>query len=113
MDTLSKTGTIIGATQFYVTSSHTIGLSFILRLNAARSVEAEPGCLRFDILVPENPLAQRTVLLYEIYTDRAAFDDHLASDHYMKFDAETRDMVTDKNAVPFRVSEHSKQPMRR
>lgn len=84
----------------------------LLRDNAARSVQAEPGCLRFDILVPENARASRTVLLYEIYTDRAAFDDHLSSEHYRNFDSETRSMVSRKLAVSFRLCEHTKGPNR-
>lgn len=84
----------------------------LLRDNAARSVEAEPGCLRFDILVPEAGRALRTVLLYEIYVDRAAFDDHLSSDHYGRFDAETRAMVSRKSASSFHLLEHAKWPSR-
>lgn len=84
----------------------------LVRDNAARSVEAEPGCLRFDILVPEHAPASRTILLYEIYTDRAAFDDHLTSEHYRRFDAETRDLVRRKTALTFCLREHAKRPSR-
>lgn len=84
----------------------------LLRDNAARSVEVEIGCLRFDILVPEASQDLRTVLLYEIYVDRAAFDDHLSSDHYRRFDAETAAMVRRKAASAFRLSEHAKSPSR-
>lgn len=84
----------------------------LVRDNAARSVEAEPGCLRFDILMPEGAQASRTVLLYEIYTDRAAFDEHLSSEHYRSFDAETRGMVRRKSAVTFQLRENAKGPVR-
>ena len=84
----------------------------LLRENAAWSVEVEPGCLRFDILVPEVTQAQRTVLLYEIYVNRAAFDDHLSSDHYRRFDAETGAMVRRKTATAFRLLEHAKSASR-
>ena len=50
--------------------------------NASLSVEREPGCLRFDVLTPLEEGASPQIFLYEIYTDRAAFDVHLASDHY-------------------------------
>ena len=49
----------------------------LIAVNARASLERELGCKRFDVLVePEDP--QRFVL-YEIYEDEAAFDDHLAS----------------------------------
>jgi quinol monooxygenase YgiN len=74
----------------------------LVRTNAANSLEKEAGCLRFDVLAP----LQRggpDVFLYEIYTDRAAFDAHLASAHFQTFDAATRDMVIAKTISEFRV----------
>ena len=51
--------------------------------NAKTSLEREMGCKRFDVLVePEEP---RRFVLYEIYEDGAAFDEHLASSHYLSF----------------------------
>lgn len=98
--------------EFEVSEENFEAFLTLLRDNAARSVESELGCLRFDILVPENAQSPRTVLLYEIYSDRAAFDHHLASDHYRRFDAETRAFVTFKTAVLFRLCEHAKWPAR-
>ena len=51
--------------------------------NANASRRDEPGCQRFDVLVPED--AADKVVLYEIYDDEAAFQAHLASDHYKVF----------------------------
>jgi len=51
--------------------------------NAEASVRTEPGCLQFDVLEPEGE-ADR-VLLYEIYSDRAAFDAHLRTEHFRIF----------------------------
>lgn len=76
--------------------------------NAARSVAAEPGCLRFDVLVPESQIGTMSVFLYEIYRDRTAFDLHLASDHYQQFDAETRAFVLSKTVVTYGVRENAK-----
>ena len=63
------------------------------------SVRDEPGCLRFDVLTSEDG-ASPQVVLYEIYTDRAAFDRHLAMPHYLDFDQRTRAAVRNK-AVRF------------
>jgi quinol monooxygenase YgiN len=36
------------------------------------------------------------VYLYELYDDRAAFDAHLASAHFVSFAAATTNMITDR-----------------
>jgi (4S)-4-hydroxy-5-phosphonooxypentane-2,3-dione isomerase len=63
--------------------------------NARASVAHEPGCLRFDVLdiLPGAP----TVFLYEIYTDEAAFKAHLATPHFLAFDARTAPMIARKS----------------
>lgn len=65
-----------------------------MRLQAAESLAAEPGCHQFDVCTsPERP---GQVFLYELYEDRAAFDAHLASAHFQAFDADVAPMVTAK-----------------
>jgi quinol monooxygenase YgiN len=68
--------------------------------NARASLETEPGCLRFDVLQPEG--ADNRVFLYEIYRDRAAFDAHSASPHYLEFAEATQSMVRQKTVEVFR-----------
>ena len=53
--------------------------------NSRQSARLEPGCLRFDVVEPHGD--EDMVLLYEIYRDRAAFEAHLRSEHYARFDA--------------------------
>lgn len=77
--------------------------------NASLSVEREPGCLRFDVLTPLEEGASPQIFLYEIYADRAAFDGHLASDHYKSFDQMTRSLVRRKTVWAYRVDENAKQ----
>ena len=48
--------------------------------NARASVKHEPGCSRFDVCA--NRKDADSVLLYEIYDDRAAFDAHLKTQHF-------------------------------
>jgi (4S)-4-hydroxy-5-phosphonooxypentane-2,3-dione isomerase len=76
--------------------------------NAAQSVLLEPDCLRFDVLTPADTMQPTHVFLYEIYRDRAAFDLHLASDHFRQFDQRSRDLVLSKTAVAYRVEENAK-----
>ena len=59
--------------------------------NARASREREPGCRQFDVCT--DAARPALVFLYELYDDRAAFDAHLASAHFLAVSAATRDMV--------------------
>lgn len=52
--------------------------------NAKASREREPGCLQFDVCA--DPAKPERIFLYEVYADRAAFDAHLAAEHFKTFD---------------------------
>lgn len=66
----------------------------LIRENARTSVAAEPGCGQFDVCVsPHHP---DVVFLYEIYRDRRAFDEHVASAHFKTFDKASAALVKDK-----------------
>jgi len=82
------------------------GFLALVRENAAFSVQNEPGCLRFDVLVPLD--TDCTVLLYEIYRSRDDFDRHLAADHYKQFDRATQGMVRTKTVVFHHLAEYAK-----
>ena len=62
--------------------------------NACASREREPGCRQFDVAV--DPAEPACFYLYELYDDRAAFDAHLASEHFRVFDAQVRGWVAHK-----------------
>ncbi len=63
--------------------------------NATTSRREEPGCLQFDVAT--DPALPGEVFLYEIYTDAAAFDAHLASPHFKAFDTAVQDMIAHKH----------------
>jgi (4S)-4-hydroxy-5-phosphonooxypentane-2,3-dione isomerase len=48
--------------------------------NAEASVRDEPGCLRFDICSVGSD--ENRFVLYELYTDAAAFEAHKAAPHF-------------------------------
>jgi len=73
----------------------------LVKENAAASVCDEPGCRRFDVLSPESETTRGSVLLYEIYDDRAAFEAHLATGHYASFDRITEPMILRKTVRHF------------
>lgn len=61
--------------------------------NASTSLLDEPGCQQFDVCLGDDP---KTVFLYEIYDDSAAFSAHLESPHFKSFDAAVADMIAAK-----------------
>lgn len=52
-----------------------------MRINAAASVRDEPGCLVFDVLRDRSDPDR--VWLYEVYTDKAAFEAHMQTPHFL------------------------------
>lgn len=61
---------------------------------ARDSVEKEPDCIQFDVLVDEGDPC--IVHLYETYTDAAAFAAHRTTLHFLDFDSTVRDWVASK-----------------
>ena len=80
----------------------------LMHANARESVANEPGCLRFDVLQPESSGTVPAVCLYEVYISRQAFDDHLASRHFLHFDTVTKDMIKSKSIQSYQVFENIK-----
>lgn len=64
---------------------------------AENSLSREPECHYFDVVVDEA--AQNVFHLYELYTDRAAFDIHLQSDHFKNFDQAVASLVKNKTVI--------------
>ncbi len=68
-----------------------------VRQQARDSLGLETGCHVFDVCISAE--RDNYVLLYEVYTDRAAFDTHLASAHFHDFDATVRNWISDKKVT--------------
>ena len=54
-------------------------LAELLCAHADRSMTREPGCLRFDVVVPRE--IDDMIHIFEVYTDDEAVAAHRASDH--------------------------------
>ncbi|GHC15877.1 antibiotic biosynthesis monooxygenase [Kushneria pakistanensis] len=67
--------------------------------DANESLANESGCHQFDVLVPEED--GNTVILHEVYTDRAAFDKHLEMPHYKPFKEGTDPLLEGEPTVRF------------
>jgi len=68
--------------------------------NAQTSLRDEAGCTQFDVLTdPDRP---GEVALYELYDTPEAFQLHLATPHFQKFDAAVAPMLSDKQVTTWR-----------
>ena len=61
---------------------------------ANNSLSAEAGCHQFDVCFSDDQ--PNVCFLYEKYKDRAAFDQHLASNHFLEFDATVQPWIVSK-----------------
>lgn len=68
---------------------------------ARNSLEQEPHCHRFDVCI--DPTDPGKVFLYEIYTNRAAFNAHLQSAHFRLFDDQVRPWLTAKKVMAWEL----------
>jgi (4S)-4-hydroxy-5-phosphonooxypentane-2,3-dione isomerase len=66
-----------------------------LLLQAHNSLISEPACHRFD--VSRDLQHGNFFFLYEIYTDKAAFEKHLYSHHFEEFNAIIKEWVERKS----------------
>lgn len=64
--------------------------------NAHASLTREPGCRTFDVCEDEH---DARIFLYEVYDSRKAFDIHLASEHFRRFDDLTATWVSRKQVL--------------
>jgi quinol monooxygenase YgiN len=65
-----------------------------MKKQARNSLGREKDCRQFDICV--DPTDPRRVFLYEIYTDRASFDAHLKTGHFLEFDQRVKNWLVSK-----------------
>ncbi|MBV8768430.1 MAG: antibiotic biosynthesis monooxygenase [Hyphomicrobiales bacterium] len=67
----------------------------LILANARASVAHERGCRRFDVLV--EPEDGHRFVLYEVYDDETAFDQHLRSSHYTSFAAAVDGQIEERS----------------
>ncbi len=69
---------------------------FLARVRAQREIglEKEPGCQRFDIVVPQE--GGDTVVLYEIYADQKAVETHMATSYMKEYLSDTGPMIANR-----------------
>ena len=70
-----------------------------VRQQALDSLKLEVDCHVFDVCIDSE--RKNRVLLYEVYTDKTAFDAHLASAHFRDFNDAVQEWVSEKQLSTF------------
>lgn len=79
---------------FAIHPHHRADFAALVIENASLSIRIEPDCLQFDVLFDDERPDE--VFLYERYADAAAFQTHLDSEHFHRFDRAIKGMVAAK-----------------
>jgi autoinducer 2-degrading protein len=66
----------------------------VIRSHAARTLEAESGCLQFDVLIPQEDTGK--VFLYECYRDGDALKEHAKSPILADTREKYKDMIENR-----------------
>lgn len=66
-------------------------------VNAETSLREEEGVISFDVLLNENQ--PNTVILHEIYKDRAAYESHRSTPHFLTFVQGVKDLGAQRTAI--------------
>ncbi|MBY6116069.1 antibiotic biosynthesis monooxygenase [Mameliella alba] len=71
----------------------------LVQQNARAAVRDEPGCRLFDVCTdPDRP---GEVFLYELYEDRAAFESHQTTTHFISFREASAPLVESREIETF------------
>ncbi len=70
-----------------------------VKQQAGDTLELENDCAVFDVCL--DPANTCRILLYEVYLNRAAFDAHLQSAHFLAFNAAVKSWVVNKKIREF------------
>jgi autoinducer 2-degrading protein len=75
----------------------------LLMAHRERSLKGEPGTLEFEVLLPHEE--ENKVLLYELYKDAAAFEEHRNAASIARFREETSGMIAKISGTRCALSE--------
>lgn len=78
--------------EFDVKPDHRPAFEKIIREHARITKETEPGCVRFDVLIPKKEDGR--IMLFELYADDKAFQDHSSAPRLAEVRERYKDMIT-------------------
>jgi (4S)-4-hydroxy-5-phosphonooxypentane-2,3-dione isomerase len=96
----AKAGQFVVTVVFRALPEHRAGFRAAMLENAAASRTQEPGCRLFDVCESSDGAE---IFLYEIYDDEAAFQAHLATDHFKRFNATVTPWIAEKRILNYRL----------
>jgi quinol monooxygenase YgiN len=80
--------------EFDVKPEHRKAFEQVIRSHASRPRAAEPGCLQFDVLIPQRDANK--VFLFECYRDQVAFEEHGKSPILAETREKYKDMIENR-----------------
>jgi quinol monooxygenase YgiN len=80
---------------FEIVPDHLEAFMTAMRINAEQSFKKEAGCQQFDVC--QDKQSSKSLFLYEIYDDEAAFEAHKRTPHYGAFNQAINGMVVHKS----------------
>lgn len=91
----------------YTVDDGNVAILRALVSDVAKASIAEPGCRRFDVVLPVTEPGH--ILLFEVFDDLAAFKAHADTPHFKRFAAETARISATRVATPgaFMLSLHN------
>lgn len=87
------------AVTFFIAPERVADFRALMIAQAKNSLALEPGCRHFDVWT--DPKQPSRFFLYELYDDAAAFEVHLASEHFKTFAAAIEPMVAHREILTF------------
>ena len=88
-----------------VTSEGCFDECYRLFLEHAAASRNEPGCIRFDVTIPEG--SSNSMMLYELYADRESFEAHSNSERIQRHREKSHPLLSDKRLVVCEAVEQS------
>jgi len=99
-----KSGSFVVIAEFDVKPDQMEAFLALAWDDADHSLADEPGCRQFDVAISETD--PNSVVFYEVYDDRAAFDAHKETPHLARFRAAFPPLVKAQLPVRFLQRHH-------
>ena len=80
---MADTADFVVIAEFRIKPGQVAAFLALAHNDANESLANEKGCLAFDVLTPEG--SEESVVLHEVYRDRAAYEHHRQMPHYAPF----------------------------
>lgn len=82
---------------YSIEPEHAATFHVAVQQQAQHSLSREEGCLQFDVC--SLPNAPEQVLLYEVYSDAAAFEAHRQTEHFQHFSTTIEPWIKSKTVT--------------